>query len=1066
MRKKLLIQFLMVMMSVVGVVFGFISCGGNKNSPNSSHTTLDSTDTTLYTLSLTTQTYEVEMGEIFIVPIPQVSPALPNGKEIEWLVKYAKENVEKSTDGKGFVADKEGVYTITYKVDGLNAEPLFVTVNSVKILRDTSAPTNVAVDEKGIITFQAEENREYSLYIDDVAVGVIQRGDNISSLVNEGETRVAVRIDASSDAKESPLSDTVNVKKCEATTITFTDNILTFEEKPDFQYHLWISGINKGLITSGTNISQYLGEGTNDIYVITSKDGWLDSKLSNYLTRISHLKITDFSVLSNGQVSFTSRQGFIYKLYLNGEEKGEVSSLDNVSWLFASLSEGEHIFNLKIIPVAEHCSVSDVNATSNEAVLEKLISPEFIMVENDELYFNTVEGARVNLYVDGQEKGLIENGGSLVNFYKFSPTIKVAFSAEKDGYITSTVSEETEIEVPEIYRLIDGEVLNQAEYEYSNGVKVNGARVTVTEGETVKIAKAFPFDGAVLAFSYCNLGGEYDITHSVVRFTDVTTGKKLELSFALNAMARSANAVYVGWKYDGEEWAFNDPIDDSKLSVNLSDNMAGGNSRYIVIYYTQADGLYFNAMFSTEEAGNTTAFPTELDLVGFGKNGVYAEIQTQTIENNTKTADFMILAHGAKPAYNVELNTKVAFDCGKKLKGETYTVTMKDDIPVKVKENVMLEGDFLTLGFIISDPTETEAKNYQWRYAWITLTDRTTLEKFVIGIHLPNKSFTWNNTGIGWEYGGNSQPCLQSICIFDVSTTTITIGYDAKKGITFNGKKFNEILATPAYKEEFGRDPGLLTGFGVNGVDISIKLDGIGSYIVGVEEIYTVENNVSYTYKNGTGQTITGMEYMINQLNVPVKVSDNVAFTGTILKFGFKFNTIGQLDWEKAEIRFIDKKDSTKVLTLKFYTNVNIAYGQGYVGVSYGTTTIVKDGTGGKIIEMKDMETAGIPVTISYESGTLKVASTSSLTHNISLAEYIDSNFGANGVDVAVVFTNGEYSTGFDSASIIVDEPYTVEKNQTYTYKNGESVTGAKYTVDSLNTWVRVANGVAFQNEF
>lgn len=617
---------------ILAICCFFVACDGKEQE---------------YKLSLEKTEYEAVVGETFTVPVPTVSPESETCV-LEWTVKFGDKDIAKNSDGTGFVVSEEGNYTITYTVKDALSQTLFVTVKSSAVKRDTAAPVNVSVDTDGVISFDATAGRKCELYINGVSRGEVTNGENVKSRLSDGENAVAVKVVADDFSNESALSQSVTVNKCAPITLEYNDWKISFQGESGKTYGLYVSGEYKcNVVTGETNIKEYITDGTNEVYVITRQSGFVESEFSNVISLIAHKKIDDFALTADGKATFTGKYSFVYKLIVDGAEKDEIKSGQNISSEFENFSAGTHTFSVKVIATAENTFVLDENVSSNQVTIEKLAAPVITSVENGQLAFTCASGASAKIYVDGTDKGNVTSGASLVKYYYGTKeTIELKLRAEKDGCIASELSAAQTATVPEAYRLIDGNVAYDSSYTYSDGSSVSGVKVTAKQGESTKILKKTDFSGDLLKIAFCNYGGAYEISQLTIRFTDAETKQTLDILIYQTGDSVKMDGVYLGWSFNGQSTGLNGLC---MFTTDMSDN--GSNiwgsiqSKQLTISVDE-NGFYFAP--GAFNNGWTTRFPSgvALDCGDFGKNGVYMEIIADNIVN-AETASYIIAYHGA-----------------------------------------------------------------------------------------------------------------------------------------------------------------------------------------------------------------------------------------------------------------------------------------------------------------------------------------------------------------------------------------------------------------------------------
>ena len=377
---------------------------------------------------------------------------------------------------------------------------------------------------------------------------------------------------------------------------------------------------------------------------------------------------------------------------------------------------------------------------------------------------------------------------------------------------------------------------------------------------------------------------------------------------------------------------------------------------------------------------------------------------TASVGNNQATCAVTVALDPSK-YYTTEENVVYGSD-GDMIKGTKYSSTALAATAgyyVPVKENVALEGELMKMAFVIADPSATQQSNYEWKYAWIKLNDRATGEEFILRIYLPDKAFSWSNTGIGWEYGGNSQSCVQAIAALNVATTVLTLTYDETQGLLLNGKTLNKIL-TAANQTAYGKNPGVLTGFGEQGVDISIMLDGKGSYIVGetyvdLSKYYTTEENVTY----GTdANAFTGTKYSATTLAAAegyyVGVKENATLGADLLEVGFVIDELvsdGNANvWRHAWISFKDRVTGDEFIVHIYLPDRAFQWTQFQMGwILNGTEG--QAGTG-QTVTNNNLKATSLKV--AYDATNGFTVNGKKFTKTPTLPE----GFGVNGVDISI----------------------------------------------------------------
>ncbi len=123
----------------------------------------------------------------------------------------------------------------------------------------------IAVNETGIITYEAEEDEAWTLYRGETKLIEIESGEDISALVTANVETYTVR-------NESGKSNGVKIYKPQTVTdFSVNGTYVYFTAESGVRYDLLINGEKKGETTSGTNIRAHLLEGPWEICV--SVDG-------------------------------------------------------------------------------------------------------------------------------------------------------------------------------------------------------------------------------------------------------------------------------------------------------------------------------------------------------------------------------------------------------------------------------------------------------------------------------------------------------------------------------------------------------------------------------------------------------------------------------------------------------------------------------------------------------------------------------------------------------------------------------------------------------------------------
>ena len=603
-------KWLFGVLTVAALACGALACG-------------DPPAPTVYEFSLAQTAYAVDTGETFTVPVPEVTPAPGEGTEILWEAKFGSESVSANQAGTGFVAEREGAYTVRYSLSEGDYKPFSITVTSTLRKVATAAPTALAV-EGAVLTFEAEAGRTCYLYVNGTKVGEIESGDDISEWIGVGENEIAVRVGESATALESPLSESVTVRRLRAAEISMNGSILTFEAETGASYRLFVSGVDKGLVTSGADLSDQWIAGTNEVYVIAEGEGVFPSAESNVVTRILHAEITDFALnLQTGVIGFAARTGFNYELYLDGTKAMDTADEDDLSDLLDGATAGEHTLSVKIVPSAANCMVFEGRETSNEVRVTKLAPPAITSVADETLTFTAEAEDTVLLFVDGTEIGEAESGMSLLPLYTTDETMRLTLRAEREGFWRSNATAEETIAVPAMYRKLSGsaKVTHEQRFAYTDDAthptEIYGEKVTGKSGDRVEFADVIDFEGLLFELGYVNQSGAYTIRRLNVIFTDAETNETLTVQFFLNSDVVGAGGVYAGWSFGGTE----EPAASGNniLLIDLSDcgNYASPLPRTLSLSKT-ADGLTFNNPFTHW----SSQFLNAPALEDFGAQGV------------------------------------------------------------------------------------------------------------------------------------------------------------------------------------------------------------------------------------------------------------------------------------------------------------------------------------------------------------------------------------------------------------------------------------------------------------
>lgn len=630
MRKRI---FGLTLIFILALCSVFVACDGKGQ--------------TEYKLSLERTEYEAVVGETFLVPVPSVSPQSETNV-LEWTVKFGDKEIAKNSEGTGFTVSEEGSYTIAYTVKDVLSQTLFVTVRSSTVKRDTDAPTNVSVSTEGVISFEAPAGRKCELYINGANKGEVVNGENVKNRLSVGDNTVEIKVVADDFSNESPMSQSVTVNKCAPVTLEYNDWKISFRSQSGQTYRLYISGEYKCNVSGETNIEEYIVDGTNEVYVIARKNGSVDSEDSNVISLISHKQIDDFSLNVNGEITFTERYSFTYKLLIDGAEKTAITSGADISSAFDSLSAGDHSFSIKVYANRENTFVLAENSLSNAVTLKKLSAPVITSVQNGQLAFTCADGASARVFVDGADYGTATSGESMIPYYSgTNENISIKLRAEKDGCIASGFSEEKTATVPEAYRLIDGNVKYNGSYTYSDGTSVSGAVITAKQGESTGIVKKMDFSGDLLKIAFCNYGGAFDIAQLTVRFTDAKTNKTLDIVIYQNGDCSKLDSVYLGWSFNGVSTGITGSgLYTTDMSDKGSNQWGSIQPKELTISVDQNGFVFKPGAFAFNGWGNRFTGAIALDLGDFGSEGVYMEIIADNI-GNAATASYVIGYHGA-----------------------------------------------------------------------------------------------------------------------------------------------------------------------------------------------------------------------------------------------------------------------------------------------------------------------------------------------------------------------------------------------------------------------------------
>ncbi len=821
--KKILLK-LGILVAFAALMVSFVACGKPEESKKSAH----------YTFSLSQTEYTAYVDEVFQIPLPQV---LKDGVSCEekavFTVRYGDQAVTLTEDGKGFVPNSAGQYTISYLMpDGLAYTPLTVVVTASVKKAQTAAPENVAVSNAGVITFEGAAGRSFLLWINDAECGEVESGDTIFEKIPEGESRICVSVTETAEALASPKSEEITVtKRAAITDLALTGSKISFTERANETYTLYLSGVSCGAVRSGDDIGGKLLTGKNDISVVT--DGTqeiLPSGFSNILTVDVHPQVSDFAVDMDGTVHFTERSGYTYRMTVSADDQPfEVKA---GSKYFEELDErftaaGEYTLKLEVSGDTNNV-VPTGNQYSNEVAITRLQTPSGLSAEAGTLYFDegSDENIAYTLYVDGAKADEVRSGDLLIPFYTEQEEMSVSLIATaKDGTCwASRQTSELTVSVPWQYRsfrLTGMQKNNLSTEQYTNGESIEGVGLS-SAGEEKAIAafdKTIPFSGDLVTFA-TNNHTSFDLSLFYVHFTDVSTNKVLSFSFFVNIDSFNAGGTYVGWKYGDTELGYG-TNGGELFYFNMGDKLDapyGTDTPRIMTMSLEGGKIKFSCS-SFLWLPNLAQNP---DLTGFGSEGVEVSLE---IGAGATSSVLIVSAIGT---------TSFALPCASKTnQTHTYTNNNAETISgtkltaVKTGQKFAFDqtldfaGELITFGYCNNNGA------YTIQFFRVFFTDVTTGQ--VLELNFESDPDTVNTGGVyaGWVFEGNT--VSKQLLGIDISDSaflwfgssalprTLTIRLNEEGKIAFNNGFPND-----SWNQAFAQQPELGT-FGQDGVKVTVE---------------------------------------------------------------------------------------------------------------------------------------------------------------------------------------------------------------------------------------------------
>ena len=583
---------------------------------------------------------------------------------------------------------------------------------------------------------------------------------------------------------------------------------------------------------------------------------------------VTHADLTDFGISAEGVLTFSSEYGYTYDLVLGDTTiKTGVTPSENVSALLdEKLLEGENTLSLTINSAVEGC-LPPASGKSNNVTIARDAAPELTLTEEYVIEFTEQDGIEYELLVNGESKGAFTSGTSVAEWLNFSYnsyifTIRSARTTVTDGIwnapdaaIEVKPAAGTRFTSNSVYANVD-ETL-EIQQAYSVGPEKAGLRLTADrEGTTFRSAEAIEFDGTLVDFSTTNLGfetsgsdgpvfsGSDALKLFYVNFIDKNNPDSvLSLSFYLDGNSMNTNAVYAGWKFGDKSGGYVTGTDSSAdevsgthvLTSNFGDNAGGpyGSNTPRNCTISVSDGtITFNSQFL--EAGWVYTFPdaANMDLTGFGTDGVYVEFKIGDISDSAEgKVGFIVSRIGS---YGVHLFANDDF-----YDGDIYTATDGQDT-FRVGEL-----DSFTDGHLVSYTVTNYNRNFASAVSlvYVNFVDKADNTKvFSLSFYIDNNAANANGVYVGWKYGdaganyvtdtsgtglggnvlicnmsdelegtygGANQPHLCTIALQDGNITFTSA--------VFAGSWGNTLENTAALD---------LSGFGTEGVYIDIELAG------------------------------------------------------------------------------------------------------------------------------------------------------------------------------------------------------------------------------------------------
>lgn len=477
---------------------------------------------------------------------------------------------------------------------------------------------------------------------------------------------------------------------------------------------------------------------------------------------------------------------------------------------------------------------SKVSGIGISTEVSRLAAPEFAVDENFSLGFTEEADSSYTLYVDGEKKGIVEPGNSLV------PALGLKPSAEVTLRRNSTTSAAWWNETSRTLNAYDGKsVLANAVtasanesgthvQQYAYGSDVRGVKLTArTEGTVFRFKESIPLNGTLVDFSTSNFNGSSQIYLVHVRFVDKNDESKVfELSYYLDGNSVNTNGVYLGWRYGEQSAGF--VADETGagaahiLLANLSDNVEGPYGKNTLrssrISFSNGKFVLGNSYGGGADGwGNELLESEKFDLTGFGSEGIYVELAVMGMRDAENVS--LVVRQVGNSGSIIE-NQSFSYGDDTVVTGTKYTATVSGTVR-RIAESVPFAGNLISFGYC------NNGGDFSIQKLKILFTDISTQQILELNFYLDPNARDYDCVYAGWVFGESSQTMqLLGIDLSDKGSKVhgaplprvMTISY------TDQSIRFNNGFPNAGWQLQFPTAPDL-GAFGTDGVAVDIVFD-------------------------------------------------------------------------------------------------------------------------------------------------------------------------------------------------------------------------------------------------